>query len=329
LDRWDERRVQQGNEVKNPTQFVLDAALAFPGGGRGSSIAEFCLLAEQAVRDQSYFDEPDETVPTISREKGWISFQSSIQSGTPENDVVWASMTTSGSLDKALVVFHHWNAAKLQRQIADFFSKRGVAVIEMSLPYHFQRRRPGSVYADHMLSPNVGRTLSSVRQAVLDGRKLIRWLKDEGYSEITVLGMSLGSWIAGLIAAHDNNVSKASLFLTADSLADMVWTGRATQAIRQSLEGQIELTDLRRAWGPIDQANYTRKLTRSGLDVQLVLAKRDKVVVPELSARFLHALKEAGGNPDVLALNCGHYSLALPPHIIFAGLRLNRLLKRP
>jgi esterase/lipase len=49
--------------------------------------------------------------------------------------------------------------------------------------------------------------------------KLIRRLKGEGYRKIAVLGMSLGSWIAGLIAAHDLAVSKASLFLTAGSLA--------------------------------------------------------------------------------------------------------------
>ncbi|MBB4189334.1 esterase/lipase [Sinorhizobium terangae] len=78
-----------------------------------------------------------------------------------------------------------------------------------------------------MLSSNLGRTIQSVRQAVWDGRKLIRWLKSEDYREVSVLGMSLGSWVAGLIAAHDPGVSKASLFLTAGSLADMVWTGGA------------------------------------------------------------------------------------------------------
>ena len=61
-----------------------------------------------------------------------------------------------------------------------------------------------------------------------------------------MLEMSLVSWIAGLIAAHDPSVAKAALFLKAGSLADMVWTGRATRLIRNSLEPEIELTDLRR-----------------------------------------------------------------------------------
>ena len=170
------------------------------------------------------------------------------------------------------------------------------------------------------------RTIQSVRQAVWDGRKLIRWLKSEGYREISVLGMSLGSWVAGMVAAHDSAVSKASLFLTAGSLADMVWTGRATRLIRESLEPEIELTDLRRAWGPLNLENYVHSLARPDLDLHVALAKRDKVVLPELSERFMQRLKDAGARPNILELNCGHYSLAMPPYILLAGLSLKRFL---
>jgi hypothetical protein len=198
----------------------------------------------------------------------------------------------------------------------------------MALPYHFERSRSGSLYADYMLSPNLGRTIQSVRQAVWDGQKLIRWLKIEGYREISVLGMSLGSWVAGMIAAHDSAVSKASLFLTAGSLADMVWTGRATRSIRGSLEPEIELTDLRRAWGPLNLENYAHNLARSDLELHVVLAKRDKVVLPELSGSFMQKLKDAAARPNILELNCGHYSLAMPPYILLAGLSLKRFLSR-
>ena len=328
LDRWDERRVERGNELKKAADFVLGSELAFPSAKKAANISEFCDLADQAVEDPTFFDEPSGSACDFEVEKGWIKFASDIATDTQENNVVWAKVTESGSRDKALVVFHNWNASKPQRQIANFFSKRGVTVVEIAMPYHFQRSRPGSTHADYMLSSNIGRTIQSVRQGVLDGRKQIRWLKSEGYGEISVLGMSLGSWVAGLVAGHDTAVSKASLFLTAGSLADMVWTGRATQAIRDSLDGDVELPDLRRAWGPINQENFARRLARSDLDLQVVLAKRDKVVVPEQSHRFVQSVKDAGGNPDLLELNCGHYSLALPPHILFAGFRLKRLLMR-
>jgi hypothetical protein len=156
----------------------------------------------------------------------------------------------------------------------------------------------------------------------MDGRKLIRWLKERRLSRDFGSRYELGSWVAGLIAAHDLAVSKASLFLTAGSLADMVWTGRATRSIRDSLEPDIELTDLRRAWGPLNLENYAHRLARPDLDLHVVLAKRDKVVLPELSERFMQRLKDAGARPNILELNCGHYSLAMPPYILVGGFEL-------
>jgi dienelactone hydrolase len=328
LDRWDEQRARRGEEGKNPTDFVLDAERAFPGAKKITSIEEFYGLADQAVADPTFFDEPGGNDQGFERQGEWLKFPSDISTDVEENNVVWAKIADCGSFDRVLVIFHHWNAISRNRQIASFFSKRGITVVEIAMPYHFERSRPGSLHADYMLSANLGRTIQSVRQAVLDGRKLIRWLKRESYRDISVLGMSLGSWIAGLVAAHDSVVSKASLFLTAGSLADMVWTGRATRAIRDSLEPGIDLTDLRRAWGPLNLENYAHRLARPDLILHVVLAKRDKVVLPVLSANFMQKLKEAGAKPNILELNCGHYSLAMPPYIFLAGLSLKRLLRR-
>ncbi|WP_292704427.1 dienelactone hydrolase-related enzyme [Mesorhizobium sp.] len=326
LDRWDERRARRGELGKKITDFILDADRAFPGAGKIASIEEFCVLAHQAVADPAFFDEPSGSDERFEWKDGWLKFPSDIATDIAQNNVVWAKVTESGSFDGAMVIFHHWNASARNRRIASFFSRRGITVVEIAMPYHFERSRPGSVHADYMLSPNLGRTIQSIRQAVLDGRKLICWLKSEGYREISVLGMSLGSWVAGLIAARDQAVSKASLFLTAGSLADMVWTGRATRSIRDSLEPVIELTDLRRAWDPLNLENYAHSLARPDLDLHVVLAKRDKVVLPALSARFMQRLENAGARPTILALNCGHYSLAVPPYILLAGLSLKRFL---
>lgn len=328
LDRWDERRAQRGEEAKKTTAFTLDADHVVPGEKDVRTIDEFCVLADQAVADPAFFGEPADNEPGFERRGEWLKFPSDISTDVAANNVVWAKITDSGSLDQALVIFHHWNASSWNGRIASFFSRRGITVIEIAMPYHFQRNRPGSSHADYMLSANLGRTIQSVRQAVLDGRKVIRWLKLEGYRDISVLGMSLGSWVAGLIAAHDPAVSKASLFLTAGSLADMVWTGRATRAIRDSLEPEIDLAVLRRAWGPLNLENYAYRLARPGLALHVVLAERDKVVLPELSANFVQKLNDAGARPDVLELNCGHYSLSLPPYVLLAGLSLRRFLSR-
>jgi hypothetical protein len=81
----------------------------------------------------------------------------------------------------------------------------------------------------------------------VDGRKRIRVLKSEGYHDISVLSMSLGSWVAGLISAYDPAIKGVALFLSAGSFADMVWTSRATRRIPSSFDGEVGLADLRRA----------------------------------------------------------------------------------
>jgi len=329
LDRWDERRAQRGEQAKEAKDFILDAGLAFPGAQETSSLEQFCVLAEHAVSDPGFYDEPAGSPQGFELHDGWLGFPSEIITDVEENNTVWTRITESGSRNRVLMIFHHWNASARNRQIAAFFSRRGITVAEIAMPYHFERSRPGALYADYMLSSNLGRTIQSLRQAVLDGRKLIRWLKSEGYDEISVLGMSLGSWVAGLIAAHDPTVSKASLFLTAGSLADMVWTGRATRSIRDSLEPSIALTDLRRAWAPLNLENFAHDLARPDLALQLVFATRDKVVLPELTKHFIENLHQAGAVPNVLKLNCGHYSLATPPYILLAGWSLKRFLSRP
>lgn len=328
LDRWDERRAQRGDAVKEETAFALDAQLAFPSAENAASIGRFSDLAEQAVADATFFDEPGGFDLDFEWRDGWVKFRSSVSTATDRNNIVWAKVTESRSKDRALVIFHHWNASSRYRQIAKYFSRRGLTVVQIAMPYHFERSRPASLYADHMLSPSLGRTIQSVRQAVLDGRTLIRVVQQGGYGEVSVLGMSLGSWVAGLVAANEPTVKKAVLFLIAGSLADMVWTGRATRHIRASLEDQIDLAQLGRAWSPLNLENYTDRLARADLDLQIVLAKRDAVVLPELSKRLTAKLKRAGARADVLELNCGHYSLSLPPYILRAGFSASRLLNR-
>ncbi|MGA9658860.1 MAG: hypothetical protein WBQ60_07145, partial [Asticcacaulis sp.] len=115
------------------------------------------------------------------------------------------------------------------------------------------------------------RMVQAVRQAVWDGRKLILWLKCEGYQDVSVLGMCLGSWVAGLVAAHEPAVARASLFLTAGSLAEMVWTGRTTRSIRKSLEPYLSLAQLERAWAPLNLENHADRLARPGLELHVIL----------------------------------------------------------
>ena len=327
IDIWDEKQAVLGESVKSGAKFKLGADLAFDTGRRESDLAEFCLLSERAATDPAFFDGDARDQEEFVLAGDLLKFRSRISTKIAENNTVWVQLNRHSDRRKAVVVFHHWNAEKRSKQVASFLVSQGITVAEIAMPYHFERSRRGASHADYMLSPNLGLTIQSMRQAVFDGLDLVRWLSLQGYKEISVLGMSLGSWVAGLVSAHEETVSKAALFLAGGSLADMVWSGRATRHIRSSLDPCIALDELRQAWLPLDLCNGASRLARPGLKIQMILAERDRVVLPEISDRLVEGLRAAGVSLEVHALNCGHYSFALPPYALRAGLHLRRFLK--
>ena len=328
LDRWDERQALRGDALKTPGLFGLDAPLAFPGMPADTCLDGFCAKSSEVLKDKDFLGEERVPCPDVDRVGDRIRFPSLVQTDVPENNLVWAKLTECRHSDHALVVFHHWNASSRPAYVARFLSRRGFTVVEVAMPYHFERSRPNSTHADYMLSPNLGRTMQSMRQAVVDGRSVVAWLQSNGIRQISVMGTSLGSWVAGLVAARDQAVSKAALVLTGGSLADMVWTGRATRSIRATLETQTTSSCISSAWRPLDLNEHLEELVRPGLEVQVILAARDTVVRPNISEAFVEKLEEAGARISVVTLNCGHYSLALPPFALQAGLRLCRFLKQ-
>jgi hypothetical protein len=55
LDRWDERRMRRGDDLKRTTELALDAELAFPAAKVVTDLGAFCLLAEQVTRNSDLF----------------------------------------------------------------------------------------------------------------------------------------------------------------------------------------------------------------------------------------------------------------------------------
>ena len=329
LDRCDENDARLAVSKRRLFPFDLGAHLAFPGAGEVTNIEEFCTLAQQAVNDPDFFTEPGAPHVGLQETDGWIRIPSGIPTETEENNTAWARITRSGSRDHVLVAFHHWGAEQRYTKFAKHLVKRGITIVEVALPYHFERSPSWHPHADMFVSPNLGRTIRSIRQGVWDGRRIIRWLEDEGYEKISVLGISLGGWVAGFLTAHEPVVRKAAFFVTAGSAADVVWTGRTSQTIREGIEaGGIGLNELRRAWEPINVETCAAKLARPDLDIHFVLGMRDRVVLPELTERYIGKLKDAGANPSVMRLNCGHASLSRVPYSILSGVGFLRFLQR-
>ena len=78
---------------------------------------------------------------------------------------------------------------------------------------------------------NIGRTLDSVRQGVVDIRSCLDWLQQQGYQNLGVVGTSLGSCYAFIASAHDSRIRVAAFNHASTYFADVVWTGQSTRHI--------------------------------------------------------------------------------------------------
>ncbi|RWX59681.1 abhydrolase domain-containing 18 [Mesorhizobium sp. M4B.F.Ca.ET.089.01.1.1] len=306
--------------------FGYDTSLAFTVNEAEDKKASGRELAFRTLSEGEQFFSPVLPPEPLREEENIVIFQSDITTVDEDNNTFECVVTHSGSKDHALVVFHHWYARNRFPTFAKFFAARGITVIEATLPYHFSRGSDD--YSEQkFFNANLGRTVRSMRQAVLDGRKIVRWLHSQRYRKISVVGMCLGGTVAGLIAAQEEKVDKAVLMVSPGSPADLVWTAETMKSLRRRIEPAMSLEDLRTAWGLINLERHTWGLTRPGLDMMFVLGKDDTITRPEASDRVIELLTKCNRLPEVLRLNCGHSSVGIFPYNMIAARKVLRFLK--
>jgi hypothetical protein len=186
----------------------------------------------------------------------------------------------------------------------------------------------GLLRADYILSPNVGRTLHACRQAVLETRNVVSWLGEKGYGPIGVVGTSLGSCIAFIAFAHDSRIQTGVFNHISPYFADVVWRGLSTRHIRQGLERNIELDELRTIWRPISPLSYVHRLKGQDRRCLLVFARYDLSFPPDLSLELTREFERMKIEHEQFVLPCGHYTTAKFPFNVLDGLAMARFLKR-
>jgi hypothetical protein len=227
----------------------------------------------------------------------------------------------------AVVVLPQWNAdANGHVGLCKLLAWNGLSALRLSLPYH-DRRMPAELRrADFIVSSNVVRTIQICRQAVLDARRAVAWLRSRGYERIGILGTSLGSCLALLTTAHEPHIRAEALNHVSPRFADVVWRGLSTQHVREALDGHIDLDVLRALWKPISPQWYLERLRdRRTL---LVYARYDLTFPVDLSQDLVREFRRLEIPHDVAVLRCGHYSTGKTPFKYVDGYILVRFLKR-
>lgn len=314
IKKWEDEKGAEEDSRKVPEPLVLGVREAFSNAGDDIGIAEFCRRSRKVTLDASSFYATGAKPTEFQYKDNELTFPSDIITETPSNNVVLARVAERKWSKSAAIILPHWNAESGGYQsFSDALGMIGVTAVELTLPYHGPRNREGAGISDYFLSSNVGRTIRSVRQGVLDTRRIIDWLTLRGYRSVFVIGASLGSCVAGLTGAHDERVRGSILLLTAGDFADVVWTGRATRHIREGLQNNLQLSQLEDIWSVISLSPFISRLGRPSHRLMILSARYDKVVLPNLTADFVSELREAHARVRWRVLNCGHYTLGAFP----------------
>ncbi len=314
------------NRKIRPFEWGVD----FTGDGTSAGDPRRCLV-EYARVALEHSDEYHSYKPvTDYRLQGnHLTFTSPVKTIYPKNNTVHARLFPADSHGRAVLVLPQWNAsADGHISLCKMLRHFGLSSMRISLPYHDLRMPEDLVRADYMLSPNLGRTLQAIRQAIIDCRAALDWLQAQGYTQFAILGTSIGSCVALITMAHDSRLGMSVQNHVSPYFADVVWTGISTRHVRQGLEGGISLEDLRKIWMPISPKAYLPKLVGTGKSSLLVHALYDHSFLPHLSQQVMEDYRELGLPHSVLTLACGHYTSGEFPFNIYLGYSMCNWLRR-
>jgi dienelactone hydrolase len=250
----------------------------------------------------------------------YLTWTSAVHTPSPENNVARAryfpAKPKRGARPRsAIVVLPQWNAQPDSHvEACRIFNRLGISALRLTMPYHESRRPPDLERADHLVSPNIGRTIQSMRQAVLDTRAAASWLKHNGHERVGIMGTSIGSCIAFLAFSHDPAINVGVFNHVSGYVADVVWQGISTQHVRAGIENHLTLEELRECWKPISPAPFIpRLLEMEPRPMRFIAARYDLTFPADLSRDVIAQVKELGLDLDVVWLPCGHYTMGEMP----------------
>lgn len=265
-----------------------------------------------------------------------LTWTSAVHTPSPENNTARARFFPAISratrqTTRAVVVLPQWNAdATSHVALCRLLNRFRISALRLTLPYHEARRPPELARADYLISPNIGRTIQSVRQAVLDARAAVSWLVEHrGFESVGIVGTSIGSCAAFLTFAHDERLRAGVFNHVSSYFADVVWRGVSTAHIRASFGDHLTLDELREYWLPISPFPFAQKLQRMRMrPMRFICARHDLSFPADLSRDAITEARRLGLPLDVTWIPCGHYSLGNNPWKYLDGWKIISFLRK-
>lgn len=306
-ERWYHQR--DNNRLVRPLDWGLSYILDHPNGDDPRKV--FRQHTQRVMQSSDEFYSLPEITDYVL-EGDSLTWTSAVHTPSAENNIAhgrfFPAKSKNGNRPRnAVVVLPQWNAQPESHvEACRIFNFIGMSALRLTLPYHLQRKPPELERADHLVSTNVGRTIQSMRQAVLDTRAAVRWFKNQGYEKVGILGTSVGSCIAFLAFAHEPDLAAGAFNHVSGYVADVVWHGLSTAHVRAGFGDQLTLDELRECWQPISPFPFMSRVGQR--PIRFIIARYDLTFPLDLSHAAIAEARRLDLPLDLVWLPCGHYT---------------------
>jgi pimeloyl-ACP methyl ester carboxylesterase len=122
--------------------------------------------------------------------------------------------------------YRHW---------AKTFNRLGWNAAFVHLPFHYSRRPRGHLGGELCCTADLVLTGDTLRQAVVEIRQLLAWLRARGGREFGLLGTSYGGWVAALVASLEPDLSFLALLAPMVNVVHALYEGPTSWIFREQL----------------------------------------------------------------------------------------------
>jgi Alpha/beta hydrolase domain containing 18 len=257
-----------------------------------------------------------------------LQFPSPVKSLYRENDTVHADyFRCTRGCGRAVLVLPHWNAApSAYASFCRLLNLHGFSALLITLPYHGNRRPRECMRAEHAVSPNIGRTIASARQGIVDTLCCVDWLGQRGYKEFGIVGTSLGFGHAFIASAHDPRLSVNVFNHCCSTVSDAIWAGMPS--LRAALETHISQEELRDCWSVINPITYFDQFARFPKKSLVIRGRYDTTFAPDYVAEAIRPFRVMGLDHHVIELACGHHTIGDLPFALLDAYHITAFLKK-
>ncbi len=187
------------------------------------------------------------------------------------------------------------------------FNALGWNAAFLHLPFHYSRRPRGHLNGELCCTADLVLTGDTVRQAVVEARQLMAWLRMRGSAGIGLLGTSYGGWVGSLLGCLEPDLRFLALLAPMVNPGHALYEGPTSWTLRHHLaRARLERALLDR------HAHLSSPLhTPPGADITgrtiIVGGVYDRVV----RLHDLEALREAWAGSELITVPQGHFGYGM------------------